>query len=220
MKPLNSLKPQIEILEKIELWETKTEFNRFLLIAVFVGFISIIAGWMEFISFRINGTNLVFFQFGFLDNTFSDEPVLFFSIWLITIIPILIIIVFSSGSSGFITWNKAYRIIGIIAIFLYFSAELSSLLLGKSNSELIPIVWGLFLFLGFIIAGELLYRLENQSELRVGLFLTGILALLLGVIAIFLEQKLAMFFLLTSLGIILTIFSSLTYFIAGQIKNE
>ena len=144
MDVLAELKPHLEILEKVAQFEEKREFNRFLLVFTFAGFISIIGGWIEYVFYRLFEISSTFFIFGLTGQyelAPTSEPILFLSIWLIYLIPITGIIIFTLGSPGFINWNRSYRIIGATIIVLFLTTHLTIIILGIPNSKLIPGVW-------------------------------------------------------------------------------
>lgn len=219
-----SIQPQLEILNKIEFYEERLEFNRFLLISAFSGLIAIFVGWMEYIFNRFVGIDISLFQFGFTTKgslSPANEPILFFSIWFILFIVIVSIIVFSSGLSSFISWNRSYRIIGIYAIITYLICEGIIAILGLQFEKVIPLVWGIAISSGFVFTAEILYRKEKQYQLRVGMLSIGIMSFVLSIIAYFLiEPKLAMFFFLISLGIVLILSSAILYYLIGRIKSQ
>ena len=193
-------KDQLKILSKIEVYENKNELSRFLLITSFGGLLCIIAGILELVFYKFYQTDVVYFQYKFLNNS---EPVLLLAVWILTIFPIAIIIVFTAGTSGIVNWNKTYRIIGPIAIVLYFSCEVLIVLLGEDEIKVIPLLWGIFIFIGFILASYLMLRLEHQSKLSKILILLGILVSF--VTYLFIDSELAMFSMLTGFGVIMTV---------------
>lgn len=196
-------KDQLKILSKIEVYENKNELSRFLLITSFGGLLCIIAGILELVFYKFYQTDVVYFQYKFLNNS---EPVLLLAVWILTIFPIAIIIVFTAGTSGIVNWNKTYRIIGPIAIVLYFSCEVLIVLLGEDEIKVIPLLWGIFIFIGFILASYLMLRLEHQSKLSKILILLGILVLIDSFVTyLFIDSELAMFSMLTGFGVIMTV---------------
>ena len=198
-----------ELLSKIESYENKNELYRFLLILSFGGLLSILAGFLELVFYEFFDTDVLFFQYNFSN---SSKPVFLYAVWIITIIPVLIILIFTTGTSGFINWNKTYRFIGLVAIICYFSADAVILILGKSKTDLIPLIWGIFLFLGFLSAAFLIYNLEKQSKVAIILILFGIIILTISMIVfLFVEDKLAMFYMLTSFGVLMTVSAGLMY---------
>ena len=220
MSDQKGIKKQIEILEKIESFEKDIEFNRFLLIVAFGGLIAIIAGWMEYISFRFIGTSLTFFQFGMAPSSAlqpSEEPVLFLSIWIIVIMLVITIILFSYGSSGVISWNRTYRWIGILAITLYLLTSSIILILGSENSNFFPLIWGIALFIGFGSSGYLLANIEDYRIIFKILLFFATLALGLGLVnSIIIISTISMFLFLVIFGISLIIGSAVMYLFIGR----
>ena len=219
-----SIQSQLAILNKIKVYEERLEFNRFLLINAFSGLIAIFVGWMEYIFNRFVGIDISLFQFGFIaPNSLSpsNEPILFFSIWFLVIIVITSIIIFSSGLSSFISWNHSYRIIGLYAIIIYVFCEGIIIILGFRFEQFIPLIWGVALSFGFVFKAEILNRNEQQFHLRFGMIIIGIISFILSILACFMiEQKLAMFFFLTSLGLVLLLSSTIFYYLIGRIKSQ
>ncbi len=152
---------------------------------------------------KLGNIDVLFFQYHFFQN---PDPALLVAVWILTIFPLLIIIIFTSGTSGIVNWNKTYRIIGFLAIILFFCSELVIVGLGEENTKLIPIIWGMFIFIGFNLASFLMLKLEHQLKLAKVLFLLGFLVLLDSILTYFFVQtNLAMFVLLTGFGIMMTI---------------
>jgi hypothetical protein len=202
-------KEQLKFLLKIKDYESKNELSRFLLIASFGGILSIIAGFMELIFYKFFNTDVIFFQFNLLNN---PEPILLLAVWIVTIFPLLIIIIFTSGTSGIINWNKTYRIIGYIAIILFSLSEMTILLIGEEQLQIIPLIWGIYIFIGFLLAGLLMNRLENQSFVAKLLYLLGVMILANSFVSyIILDLKLAMFYMLSSCGIFLVFSACFVY---------
>ena len=194
---------QLKFLSKIEVYENKNELSRFLLITSFGGLLCIISGILELVFYKFYQTDVVYFQYKFLN---SSEPILLLAIWVLTIFPILIIIVFTAGTSGIVNWNKTYRIIGPIAIVLFFSCEALIVLLGEDQIKVIPLLWGLFIFIGFILASYLMKRFEQQTKLSIILIALSIFVLIDSIVTyLFIESDLAMFSMLTGFGVIMTV---------------
>ncbi|MHA2331457.1 MAG: hypothetical protein ACXAEU_05475 [Candidatus Hodarchaeales archaeon] len=212
MDKLSDLRPHLEILEKVEQFEKKSETDRFLLILMFVGFITVFAGFIELIFYQFLGTDVTFFLFGATgEPTLSPaaEPFLFLSAWLIHLLPFLAIITFTTGSTGLFNWNKSYRIIGVIIIAIFIITEVVVLILGPTNSNFIPFVWGVAFCLGSMTAGIILPKQADLTGLRAGLLIMGVFSLLLGLLSslIFTSDlaELALFFFGTTLGMLLTL---------------
>ena len=202
-------KDQIKFLLKIKEYETKNEFNRFLLITSFGGILSIIAGFIELIFYKFYSKDVIFFQFNFFQ---SSDPVLLGAIWILTIFPILVIILFTTGTTGIINWNKTYKNIGYIAIILFVLSELSILFASEDHMELIPIIWGFYIFVGFLIAGTLMYKYEKQLFLARLLIFYGIVSLANAFFSyLFIDKNLAMFYMLDSFGMLLVVTTGILY---------
>lgn len=207
-------KEQLEFLSKIERYENRNEMSRFLLISSFGGILCLIAGILELVFYKFYKMDVVFFQYNLLNN---PEPVLLFGVWVLTIFPLLIIVIFTWGTSGIINWNKTYRIIGKIAILLFLFSELTILILGEDNSNYIPIVWGMYIFIGFMIASYLMLKFEDQGNLSKYLFILGFIVLIWSLITyVFIDPEIAMFALLTGFGIAMTISGGLIYMLFLQ----
>ena len=197
-----SISGQLKFLSKVENYETKVEFNRFLLITSFGGLLCIMAGILELFFYKFYNLDVVYFQYNFLD---SPDMSLLIAVWIMTIFPLLIIIIFSRGTSGIINWNKAYRTIGLVAIILFFLCELFILLIGKSNSKFIPLIWGIFIFLGMILASYLINIIERQKKVAYILLFLGACILIDALfVYLFIDIKLSMFTMLINFGVIMT----------------
>ena len=221
MDIMKELKPHLEILEKVQKFERKAEYNRFLLILTISGFIVIIGGWVSHIINRFLGTDPTFFIFGMTGNSDIsplNEPILFFTVWLLYAIPILSIITLTTGSSGILSWNKAYRKIGIIAVSLFFAVQVIILVLGVQNIEVIPLIWGAFSSIGFFLSGYILYQETSIKSTRVSLYLFGVMCLILGILSfVFIPNELAMLFFGIFLGATLSLSSLLLYIKSGKL---
>ncbi|MFW9930716.1 MAG: hypothetical protein ACFFD1_15105 [Candidatus Thorarchaeota archaeon] len=215
-------KDQFDILDKIESFERHIEFNRFLLILAFGGFIAFFAGWMDFISKKFLGINMTFFQFAMVPSDSQqpiNEPILFLSTWMIFFMLVSIMILFTTGSSGLISWNKTYRIIGVFSVFLYLITSLIVLLIGYSNSKYLPVLWGTAILIGFVISGYLLSKRERYQVINKILNLNGLISLILGIFFTFiLSNEFSLFFFLSSFGIIMIFMSAISYLLIGK-KN-
>jgi len=218
---LEDLKPHLEILEKIQEFEQKTEYNRFLLILTISGFIVIIGGWISYVIHRFLGTDPTFFMFGMTGNpdlSPLNEPILFLTVWLLYAIPILSIITLTTGSSGIISWNKAYRKIGIIAVSLFFVIQVIILILGIQYMNVIPLIWGTISSVGFLIAGRILLQETKLKNIVTPLNLFGGMSLFLGILSfIFIDNELAMLFFSIFLGVSLSLSGFLVYLKSGKL---
>ncbi len=195
-------KEQLKFLLKIKSYENKNELNRFLLIVSFGGLLSIIAGFLELVFYEFLDTDVLFFQYDIVNN---PKPILLFAVWILTIFPVLIILIFTTGTSGIINWNRTYRFISVVAIICYFTAEGLIVFLGKSKTEFIPIIWGVFIFLGFLLASVLILKLEKQSKVALLLLVLGIIVLIDSILSyVIFSPKEVMFYMLTGFGIIMT----------------
>ncbi len=222
MDPLDEIRPHIDFLEKVEQYQHKAEFNRFLLVLSIAGFIAIIGGWISYVFNRFIGVDPTFFIFGVTGDTDlspMNEPVLFISVWLMYLIPILSALSFSTGTTGILNWNKAYRRVGILALILFLAAHLIIVLLGTKNSQFIPLVWGLLVCIGFIISSQLMYEETNIPKLQGGLVLFGFIALFLGLIVSFtVPTEVAQLVFGFVLGSILSFSGIISYFTLGQLS--
>lgn len=220
MDVLAELKPHLEILEKVEKFEKKRELNRLLLFFAVAGFISIIGGWIEYVFYRLFDLSSTFFIFGMTGQTNlapTAEPILFFSIWLIYLIPISGIFIFTLGTPGFINWNKSYRVVGATAIVLFIVAQLTILFVGILNSKLIPGVWGTALCVGLLVTSQILSKEIDNKSIRLGLIAFSLIALALGLIAVIvIPEEEGMLFFGSVFGIFLTISGMTTYIKVGK----
>ena len=220
MDVLAELKPHLEILEKVEQFEKKRELNRLLLFFAIAGFISIIGGWIEYVFYRLFDISSTFFIFGMTGQaelTPTAEPILFFSIWLIYLIPISGIIIFTLGTPGFINWNKSYRIIGATAIVLFIVAHITILFFGTSNSKLISGVWGTAICVGLLFTSQILAKEIDNKSIRLGLIAFSLIVFALGLITvIMIPEEESMLFFGSVFGILLTISGMTTYIKVGK----
>lgn len=221
MDLLSDLQPTLEILDKIVAFEEKIEYNRLLLFISLAGFVGIIGGWIEYVCYHFLSVDSTFLILGLSPVV---EPVLFYGLWLIYLIPLIGVIIFTAGlSPGFINWNKSYRIIGVIIIALFTLTHLLVLLVGyidSFNSQFIPIVWGSTICIGFFLAGRILFAETRKKEIQLGLFAFGLFAIFLGFVSsiIFysLSPELAMFLFCNILGLTLICISMITYWKVGR----
>ena len=204
-------KEQLQFLTRIKDYETKNEITRFLLITSFGGILSIIAGFIEFVFYKFYNTDVIFFQFNFSSN---PEPVLLLAVWILTIFPFIIILIFTIGTPGLINWNRTYRNIGYIAITLFLLSEITVLAIGENFIHFVPLIWGSYILLGFILAGLLMYKLEKQPFVERILILLGVLAFINSFVAyLFLDPNLVMFYMLTSYGVVMIVSACIMYFL-------
>lgn len=222
MKYPENIRPYIDILDKVESFEKKSEFNRLLLVLTSIGFISVIAGLLEYFFYRFIGCDATFFIFNTVDSTSlspADEPVIFFSTWLIHLLPLLIAFIFSTGSTGVLNWNKAYRIIGIIILVVAVLTEVIVLIIGIQNSIFIPIVWGSAFCFCFFFSSWILPKYTEIYRLRGYFAVLGIISVVIGLISsIFVPVEMSMFFFCSSIGLILS-FSSMAIFFNRKITS-
>ncbi len=221
MTILEELRPHIEILEKVQKFERKAEYNRFLLILTISGFIVIIGGWISYVINRFLSTDPTFFMFGMTGNpdlSPINEPILFSTIWLLYAIPILSVITLTTGSSGILSWNKAYRKIGIIAIGSFFVVQAVILILGVKNMNAIPLIWGTISSAGFLLSGHILYQETNLKRTKTALNLFGVMSFFLGILSFtFIPNEVGMLFLTIFLGVTLSLSGFLVYLKTGKL---
>jgi hypothetical protein len=221
MTILEELKPHLKILEKVQKFERKAEYNRFLLILTISGFVVIIGGWVSYIFHRFLGTDPTFFMFGMTGNPDLSpihEPILFSTIWLLYAIPILSIISLTTGSSGILSWNKAYRKIGIIAVGLFFVVQVIILILGVQYMNVIPLIWGTVSSAGFLLSGRIMYQETKMRSTKTSLNLLGVMSLFLGILSFsFIPNEVAMLFLTIFLGVTLSLSGFLVYLKTGKL---
>ncbi|MFX0013084.1 MAG: hypothetical protein ACFFB2_04585 [Promethearchaeota archaeon] len=221
MELLSDLQPTLEILDKIVAFEEKMESNRLLLFISLTGFVAIIGGWIEYVCYYFLAVDSTFLILGLAPNL---EPVLFFGLWFIYLIPLIGVIIFTTGfSPGFINWNKAYRTIGAIIVGLFIITHFLVLVLGvvdSMNSQFIPIVWGTTTGIGFLLASRILFAETRNVKVRLGLLSFGLFALCLGFVSslIFyeLDPNSAMFLFCNIFGFVLIGISMLTYWYSGR----
>ncbi|MHA2095791.1 MAG: hypothetical protein ACW98F_14315, partial [Candidatus Hodarchaeales archaeon] len=202
-------------------FQYKAEFNRFLLILNISGFIAIIGGWISYIFNRFMGVDPTFFIFGVTGDPSlapTEEPILFLSVWLVYLVPILSAIIFSTGSTGIINWNKSYTRIGILAFSLFLLAHITIVIFGVENNKFIPIVWAFLICVGFILSSKFLYEETGNSRVRGGLIIFGVVALLLGlIVVIIVPVELAQLIFGSVLGCILSLSGIISYYTVGRL---
>ena len=222
---LSDLQPTLEMLDKIVAFEEKIEYNRLLTFTSVVGFIAIIGGWIEYVCYRFLSLDSTFLIFDFPPR----EPILALGLWLIYLLPLIGVLIFTTGiSPGFISWNKAYRSIGALAIGLFLVTHILVLLVGIPNQQFIPLIWGTTVGVGFLFAGRILFSETKSKEIRLGLFFFGLLSLGLGSVSSLIVYpifpELAMFLFCNIFGLLLIAISMTAYWTAGRqpsiIKNE
>jgi hypothetical protein len=222
LSALKDLQPHLDILKKVVSFEQKSEFNKFYLLLSVSGFVAIVGGWISFVFHRFMDIDPTFFIFGLTGNPDlapTEEPILFISVWLLYAVPILSVAVFSTGASGIINWNRAYRSIGALAISLFFIAHIFIILIGSENSQLIPSIWGLVMFIGFTIAGRMFYQKIGNRRVFSGLLSLGIGTLVLGVLcSSFLPLEYAQLVFGAMLGTFLFLSGIISYFTYGRLS--
>jgi hypothetical protein len=183
----SDLQPTLEILDKIVAFEEKMEINRLLLFVSLAGFVAIVGGWIEYVCYHFLSVDSTFFILGLAST--RAEPILFLGLWLIYIIPLMGVVIFTAGiSPGFINWNRAYRKIGILTIVLFVITHLLVVILGvldAPDSQLIPLIWGTTTCAGFLIASQILFLELKSKKLRLGLISFGLFALILSAVSSF-----------------------------------
>ncbi|MHA2225922.1 MAG: hypothetical protein ACXAC8_11995 [Candidatus Hodarchaeales archaeon] len=214
---LSDLQPTLEILDKIVAFEEKIEYNRLLIFTSVVGFIAIIGGWIEYVCYRFLSLDSTFLIFEFPPR----EPILVLGLWLIYLLPLIGVLIFTTGiSPGFISWNKAYRSIGAIAIGLFIVTHITILLVGIPNQQFIPLIWGTTIGIGFLFAGRILFLETKSKEIRLGLYFFGLISLILGSVSSLIIypifHELAMFLFCNIFGLLLIMISMITYWNAGR----
>ncbi|MFX0122725.1 MAG: hypothetical protein ACFFAE_03750 [Candidatus Hodarchaeota archaeon] len=219
MDLLPDLESTLKILDKIVAFEEKMEINRMLLFIALAGFITIIGGWIEYVCYRFLSVDSTFFILGLAPNV---EPILLFGLWLIYLLPLLGVIIFTTGlSPGFINWNKGYRKVGVIIIGLFALTHILVVIFGSSNPQLIPTIWGITVCLGFLLTSRILYLETRNNQLQSGLLAFGIFALILGIVSsVFIypeSPELAMFAYCTIFGLILIGVSMIAYWNVGRL---
>lgn len=218
----SDLQPTLEILDKIVAFEEKMEINRLLLFVSLAGFVAVIGGWIEYVCYHFLSVDSTFF---ILDlASFAAEPILFLGLWLIYIIPLIGVVIFTTGiSPGFINWNRTYRKIGALIIALFVITHLLVVFLviiDAPDSQFIPLIWGTTICAGFLLASRILFLEFKNEKLRLGLTSFGLFALILSAISSFVfytvSPELAMFLFCNIFGIILIGISMITYWKMGR----
>ncbi|UCG01430.1 MAG: hypothetical protein JSW11_17645 [Candidatus Heimdallarchaeota archaeon] len=222
MDLLPDLEPTLEILDKIVAFEEKMEINRMLLFIALAGFITIIGGWIEYVCYHFLSIDSTFFILGLASNS---DLVLLLGLWLIYLLPLLGVIIFTTGlSPGFINWNKAYRKVGLIIIGLFVLTHLLVIIFGSTNPQLIPTIWGITVSLGFLLTSRILYLETKNKQLQSGLFIFGISALVLGFFSSLViypgSPELAMFLYCTIFGLILIGVSMTAYWNVSRLTAK
>lgn len=210
------------MLEKIEKFEKRTEFNRFLLILNVAGFVTIIGGLISYVVNRFLGVDPTFFIFNMTndpDLSPSKEPVLFLSIWIIYLIPIISVIILSAGSTGILSWNKSYRSMSIILAALFFLVHILILIVGMENARLIPLIWGTTVGAGFLLSRNILIKQTSDRIVGLGLVFFGSFTILVGLIASFLiPVDIAQLFFGFIVGLTLSLCGLIGYYGYGRVN--
>ncbi|MHA2054081.1 MAG: hypothetical protein ACXAB2_12310 [Candidatus Hodarchaeales archaeon] len=217
-----NLTAYLEVLEKVEKFEKKAEFNRFLLILSVAGFVAIIGGWISYIFNRFLGVDPTFFIFNLTDNpdlSPSEEPILFLSVWIVYLIPLVSVVILSTGSTGIMNWNKSYRFISVFVIFLFFFAHVLILLAGLKNARMIPFIWGLTVGIGFLISSLILKRETSDKIVTTGLVVIGSLSIILGLtLSFFAPEEIGQLLYGLILGIGLSVCGIFGYYRYGRVS--
>ena len=147
------------------------------------------------------------------------EPELFFSIWIVYLIPIVSVIILSAGSTGILSWNKSYRPMSILLAFLFFIVHILILIAGVQNARLIPLIWGTTVGAGFLLSRSILSKQTSDKIVRIGLLLFGIYTILIGIIAsCIIPAEIAQLFFGFVLGITLSLCGLIGYYGYGRVN--
>ncbi len=211
MDILKEFRPQLEILDRVVIFEKKVEFHRFLIVLTFAGYISIMGGFIEYICYRILGVDATFFILqatNIPELSISSEPILFISIWLFYLLPFVSLGIYIINTHSIILWNRAYRSIAMLISILFLITHLCILLIGIDNQIWIPSIWGIVVGSGFILAGHIFYSETNINLIRLSMFIYGSFSILLGLSAsIILPLEISMFMFCLIFGLILILLS-------------
>ena len=220
MSSLETIQQHLDMLEKVTKYERKNEFNRFLLILCVGGYVTFIGGWVAYIFNSLYNVDPSFFLFNLTGDPAlspTSEPVLFITVWLIYLIPIVSVIVFSTGSTGIINWNRAYRNIALLAIILFFLVHILLLIAGLQNMKYFPAIWGFVVCLGFVISSWFIKPVTENMFILNGLIVFGIIALILGILAsLWIPIEYAQLIYNSGLGLTLSCVSLIGYYLSGR----
>ena len=186
------------------------------------GFVTIIGGLISYTVNRFLGVDPTFFIFNMTndpDLSPMNEPELFFSIWIVYLIPIVSVMILSAGSTGILSWNKSYRPMSILLAFLFFIVHILILIAGVQNARLIPLIWGTTVGAGFLLSRYILSKQTSDKIVRIGLLLFGLYTILLGMIASFIiPAEIAQLFFGFVLGITLSLCGLIGYYGYGRVN--
>ena len=186
------------------------------------GFVTIIGGLISYTVNRFLGVDPTFFIFNMTndpDLSPMNEPELFFSIWIVYLIPIISVMILSAGSTGILSWNKSYRPMSILLAFLFFIVHILILIAGVQNARLIPLIWGTTVGAGFLLSRYILSKQTSDKIVRIGLLLFGLYTMLLGMIASFIiPAEIAQLFFGFVLGITLSLCGLIGYYGYGRVN--
>ena len=152
----------LEILKKIQEFDTTKEVNKFLLFMFVAGYIAIISSLIEYFFYSYEAIDLTFYIFQDLPSnsnlSVTNQPLLFIIIWSIHLLPFMAIFLFTTENSGLIDFSIAYKKIGFLILILFIGAEFGVFFLGKNNYSLIQVIWGFGVTIGLIMTGIIFYK--------------------------------------------------------------
>ncbi|MFX0117189.1 MAG: hypothetical protein ACFFB3_21770 [Candidatus Hodarchaeota archaeon] len=206
------LKQTLQILERVQDFESRYELRRFLLIMALCGFVAILAGWIELVSQRYMDTDPAFILAGLRPSP-QDEPELFIATWLIHLAPIFLVGVYTSQSPALLDWSPLLRKIGLLWLILIAMAEIGVVTIGFEWESLIPVIWTSTIFFAFLGTYWMVPEIEGLPSLRVPIRLMAILCVATGAIAtLILKTEHAMFFFATTIGLGMVAIAAVYYF--------
>lgn len=208
-----NLEQTLQILERVQNFESRYELKRFLLIMALVGFVAILAGWIELVTHKHLDTDPAFILAG-LKPTPQDEPELFIATWLVHLAPIVLVGVYTTQSGhSLLDWSPELRKIGILWLVLVATAELGVATVGYEWNDLIPTIWTLAIFLALLGTYWMIPEIEDLPSLRKPILLIAMLCVITGVIATLLLQRAqAMFFFATIMGLGILVIAAVYYY--------
>lgn len=206
------LEETLEILQRVQDFESRYELRRFLLIMALCGFIAILAGWIELVSHKHLATDPAFILFG-LEPSPQEQPDLFVATWLIHLAPIVLVIVYTSQSPALLDWSHILRKIGILWLGLATLAEIGVATIGFRENSLIPAIWTIAIVVALLGTYWMIPEIEGFPSLREPILIILILCVATGALATFLlNTDYAMFFFATIMGLGMVIVAAIYYF--------
>ncbi|MFW9930589.1 MAG: hypothetical protein ACFFD1_14465 [Candidatus Thorarchaeota archaeon] len=206
MKSLNQkdIEAAVDILKKVEKFETNHDYQRFLFIVAIVGIIAIFEGFLAYIIERYLDTNITKVYIGY---NLKDDPILFIGAWIIQIAIFSSLIIYGRSSKGLLdTWSKQLEKLGLLWGFLYISSFLLNVFAIQFGfSDFGPSIWSIMFSLAFFGSSIIIKKIPNTKKIQFGLIAIGIILFFVAFLLPVIGSYYDMFLLGLTIGISLII---------------